>query len=85
MISLVMKNGKVIKAIGTIAPKWRKIKVTKLNFNKEVAKRFTPAEINKIREFTLSDSVDVVESLGRKLAEKVLKFYKEWNTNERNY
>lgn len=84
MIFLVMKNGKVIKAIGTIAPKWRKMKVTKLNFNKEVAKRFTPAEINKIREFTLSDSDDVVKSLGRKLADKVLKFYKEWNTDEEN-
>ena len=60
------------------------MKVTKLNFNKEVAKRFTPAEINKIREFTLSDSDDVVKSLGRKLADKVLKFYKEWNTDEEN-
>ena len=55
-----------------------------MNFNKEVAKRFTPAEINKIREFTLSDSDDVVRSLGRKLADKVLKFYNEWTADEVN-
>lgn len=55
-----------------------------MNFNKEVTKRFTPAEINEIREFTLSDSDDVVKSLGQKLADKVLKFYKEWSTGEKN-
>ena len=55
-----------------------------MNFNKEVAKRFTPAEINKIREFTLSISVDLVKSLGRNLADKVLKFYDEWTADEEN-
>ena len=65
--------------------KQSKTRANKLNFNKEVAKRFTPADIDKIREFTLSDSDNVVESLGQNLADKVLKFYKEWNTNERNY
>ena len=55
-----------------------------MNFNKEVAKRFTPTDVNKIREFTLSDSDDVVKSLGRKLADKVLKFYNEWTVDEEN-
>ena len=58
--------------------------MNKLNFNKEVAKRFTPADIDKIKEFTLSDSDDVVKSLGRKLADKVLKFYNEWIADEEN-
>ena len=55
-----------------------------MNFNKEVAKRFTPEDVNKIREFTLSISVDLVESLGRNLADKVLKFYDEWTADEEN-
>ena len=58
--------------------------MNKLNFNKEVAKRFTPADVDKIREFTLSNSVDLVESLGRNLADKVLKFYDDWTTDEEN-
>ena len=61
-----------------------KTRVNKLNFNKEVAKRFTPADVNKIREFTLSNSVDLVELLGRNLADKVLKFYDEWTVDEEN-
>ena len=55
-----------------------------MNFNKEVAKRFTPVDVNKIREFTLSNSVDLVESLGINLADKVLKFYDEWTADEEN-
>ena len=55
-----------------------------MNFNKEVAKRFTSEDVNKIREFTLSISVDLVESLGRNLADKVLKFYDDWTTDEEN-
>ena len=61
-----------------------KTRVNKLNFNKEVTKRFTPADVNKIREFTLSNSVDLVELLGRNLADKVLKFYDEWTVDEEN-
>ena len=55
-----------------------------MNFNKEVDKRFTPVDIVKIREFTLSDSNNLTEFLGQKLAEKVLKFYKEWSAGEKN-
>ena len=56
-----------------------------MNFNKEVDKRFTPSDVDKIREFTLSDSDDVVKSLGLKLADNVLKFYNEWTADEENW
>ncbi len=54
-----------------------------MDFNAEVDKRFTTAEIDKIREFTLSDSNNVDEFLGPELSAKINKFYKEW-TNAKN-
>lgn len=48
-----------------------------MDFNKEVENHFTSSDIDRIREFVLSDSVDAEKFLGAELADKVFKFYLE--------